>query len=157
MTTSIRLRPVSKRPSTAAVLLLITAACWAYLFVLRSEMGDMSAMADMPDMGAVPGMGEMETARSILAMPMTSAWTAGDVVLMWTMWAVMMAAMMIPSATPMIQAYSTTVESAVADVPVAVGLERIDDPVRCRLPDGLERVRRAGDGGSVGAARRDAR
>lgn len=112
MTTSIRLRPASSRLSTAAVLLLITAACWAYLFALRSEMGDMSAVADMPDMGAVSGMGEMETARSILAMPMTSAWTAGDFVLMWTMWAVMMAAMMIPSASPMIQAYSKTVNSA---------------------------------------------
>lgn len=62
----------------------------------------MSAMADMA---------EMETARSILAMPMTSAWTGGDVVLMWTMWAVTMAAMMIPSVTPMIQAYCKAVES----------------------------------------------
>ena len=112
MTTSIGLRPTSGRSSTAAVLFLTTAVCWIYLFALRSEMGDMSATADMPGMGTMAGMGDMETARSILAMPMTSAWTGGDIVLMWTMWAVMMAAMMIPSATPMIQAYSKTVESS---------------------------------------------
>ncbi len=102
MTTSVRrIRPSSTSPATA-VLLVVTAACWIYLFVLRTKMGDMTAMS---------GMGDMDTARSVLAMPMTSAWTRGDLVLMWTMWAVMMAAMMIPSATPMIHAYSTTIGS----------------------------------------------
>lgn len=109
MTTSIKRRTGSGRPATAIALMAVTATCWVYLFALRSEMGDMTAMADM---GTMSGVGEMETARSILAMPMTSAWTLGDIVLMWTMWAVMMAAMMIPSATPMIQAYSVTVGSA---------------------------------------------
>ncbi|MGI8792520.1 MAG: DUF2182 domain-containing protein [Acidimicrobiales bacterium] len=42
---------------------------------------------------------------------MTSSWTGGDVALMWTMWSVMMAGMMLPSASPMISAYSTTVRS----------------------------------------------
>ena len=120
MTTLINPKPTSNRSSSAAVLLVVTAACWAYLFVLRSEMGDMNAMAEMAGMADAAGMGEMsamgdgQVARSILAMPMTSAWTTGDVVLMWTMWAVMMAAMMIPSASPMIQAYSRTVSSPVA-------------------------------------------
>ncbi len=111
MTTMINAKTASARSSTGAVLLMVTAACWAYLFVLRSEMSDMNAMASMAD---VPAMGDGQVARSILAMPMTSAWRIGDVVLMWTMWAVMMAAMMIPSATPMIRAYSRTVSSPTA-------------------------------------------
>lgn len=117
MTTSIRPRPTPTRSSTPATLLAVTAACWIYLFALRSEMGDMSAAADLPGMGTMPVMGDMETARSIFAMPMTSAWSSGDVVLMWTMWAVMMAAMMVPSATPMIQAYSKTVDSINSSLP----------------------------------------
>ncbi len=68
----------------------ITAMAWAYLFFLAAQMKAMGAP---------------------FAMPMTSAWTGREIVLMWTMWAVMMAAMMIPSAVPMISAYSTTVDS----------------------------------------------
>ncbi len=63
----------------------------------------MSAMGEMPAAGG---------SRSVFAMPMTAAWSISDAVLMWTMWAVMMAAMMIPSATPMIHAYNTTITSA---------------------------------------------
>ena len=85
---------------------MVTASCWAYLFLLRSEM---PGMGDMPAMG---GMAETATSRSVFAMPMTAAWSVGDALLMWTMWAVMMAAMMIPSAAPMIQAYNTTAASA---------------------------------------------
>lgn len=103
VTTTLTRRSSSSRTPTAAVLLVVTAACWAYLFLLRSKMGDMSAMGDMP------AMADMAYSGSVFAMPMTSAWSASDAVLMWTMWAVMMAAMMIPSATPMIQAYNRTI------------------------------------------------
>ncbi len=68
----------------------VTAIAWAYLFFLAAQMRAMGAP---------------------FAMPMTSAWAGKDLVLMWSMWAVMMAAMMIPSAVPMISAYSTTVDS----------------------------------------------
>ena len=68
-------------------LVVLTALSWAYLFLLSARMGDM---------------------HSPLAMPMTSAWTRADVLLMWTMWAVMMAGMMLPSAAPMVIAYATT-------------------------------------------------
>lgn len=73
-----------------AVLAATTAACWAYLFAANAAMGSMD---------------------SALAMPMTTAWTSGDVVVVWGMWAVMMAAMMLPSATPMVLAYARTVQS----------------------------------------------
>jgi len=67
-----------------------TTVSWAYLFFLGARMATMG---------------------SPFAMPMTSAWTGHDFALMWTMWAVMMAAMMIPSAVPMISAYSATIEA----------------------------------------------
>lgn len=73
-----------------AALAAVTALCWAYLFAVAAAMGSMG---------------------SALAMPMTSAWTARDLVLMWTMWAVMMTAMMLPSAAPMVTAYAATIDS----------------------------------------------
>jgi len=57
---------------------------WAYLGFVSTQMGDMS---------------------SLLAMPMTSAWSPPQAALMVMMWAVMMAAMMLPSAVPMVLAY----------------------------------------------------
>ncbi len=62
----------------------LAVAAWMYLGLMTTQMGDMS---------------------SALAMPMTSAWSAGQVTLMGSMWAVMMAAMMLPSAIPMVLTY----------------------------------------------------
>ena len=73
----------------------VTAGCWAYLIAVHAAMGTMG---------------------SSLAMPMTAAWTAADAALMWVMWAVMMAAMMLPSATPMFAAYSRTLRSPRANM-----------------------------------------
>lgn len=41
-----------------------------------------------------------------LTMPMSSAWTPGNAVAVFFMWAVMMAAMMLPSALPMVLTYA---------------------------------------------------
>jgi predicted metal-binding membrane protein len=60
---------------------------WSYL--LHSH-------AAMPDMD-MPGM----------AMPESHAWGVMDAVLLFVMWAVMMAAMMLPSAAPMMQTFLT--------------------------------------------------
>lgn len=73
-----------------AALAVVTGLCWAYLFSVAAAEGSMG---------------------SALAMPMTSAWTGGEFALMWTMWAVMMAAMMLPSAAPMVTAYTRTISS----------------------------------------------
>ncbi|CAN5808022.1 DUF2182 domain-containing protein [soil metagenome] len=59
-------------------------AAWMYLGWVATQMGDMS---------------------SALAMPMTSAWSPVQIALMATMWTVMMAAMMLPSAVPMVLTY----------------------------------------------------
>ena len=70
------------RALASAALLALTALAWAYLVRMRA---DMSA-------GAMPGM-------PMSGMP---AWSALDVALLFLMWAVMMTAMMLPSAAPMI-------------------------------------------------------
>ncbi|MGK2850883.1 MAG: DUF2182 domain-containing protein [Candidatus Limnocylindrales bacterium] len=81
-------------PTTAALgrargavvvgLIGFAAASWAYVAFVATQTGDMS---------------------SVLAMPMTSAWSPVQAALMVTMWAVMMAAMMLPSSVPMVLAY----------------------------------------------------
>ena len=90
--------PVIDRRSRGVVggLALVTVLCWAYLLAV-------AAAGDSMD--------------SALAMPMTAAWTPREAVLMWVMWAVMMAAMMLPSAAPMVTAYAATAAS-----PRAAGL-----------------------------------
>ncbi|MGH8952995.1 MAG: DUF2182 domain-containing protein [Acidimicrobiia bacterium] len=74
------------RARSAVVVAMVgfAAASWAYLGLVSTQMGDMS---------------------SVLSMPMTSAWTPVQTGLMVMMWAVMMAAMMLPSAVPMVLAY----------------------------------------------------
>ena len=88
MTALLTRAPARNRAVVAVGLGFIVALAWAYLFLLSARMGHM---------------------KSPLAMPMTSAWGPYDVALMWTMWAVMMAGMMLPSAVPMVQAYSDTI------------------------------------------------
>ena len=65
-------------------LLGFAVAAWMSLGWVTTQMGDMS---------------------SALAMPMTSAWSSGQVTLIALMWAVMTAAMMLPSAVPMVLTY----------------------------------------------------
>jgi predicted metal-binding membrane protein len=64
-------------------LVVITALSWAYVASLASNMQNMEMATEM-------------------AMPQMQAWGAGDFALMFVMWAVMMIAMMIPSAALMI-------------------------------------------------------
>lgn len=68
----------------AGGLLAFAAGSWMYIWLVATRMDDMS---------------------SVLAMPMTSAWSPAQIVLMIAMWAVMMAAMMLPSSVPMVLAY----------------------------------------------------
>jgi len=72
------------RLMVAAGLVAITGLAWIYLVYLAAGMGGMQ--------------GAMQTA----AMPALRPWGAGDAVLMFAMWVVMMVAMMTPSAAPMI-------------------------------------------------------
>lgn len=75
-----------ERARAAVVIGLVgfAALAWMYLAYVATQVNDMS---------------------SVLAMPMTSAWTPAQAALMITMWAVMMAAMMLPSSVPMVLTY----------------------------------------------------
>ena len=101
MTALLTPSPPAARRRVLLGLGLITVLSWCYLVFLSARMGDMG---------------------SPFAMPMTSAWAGPDIVLMWTMWAVMMAGMMVPSASPMIGAYATTVRSGTVGFHGSTGL-----------------------------------
>jgi len=69
-----------KRATAVAVLALGT-ACWAVVAWMAIDMNNPLAQ---------------------LMMPPASSWTVANVLAIWSMWAVMMAAMMLPSAMPMV-------------------------------------------------------
>ena len=76
----------------ALVVLSVFTMCvlaWAYLIYLASEMPSMAS----------------ESVSTSMAMPAEHAWGLPDFIAMFGMWSVMMVAMMLPSATPMILLY----------------------------------------------------
>ncbi len=78
-------------------LAIMVLAAWWYLFHTRAGMPGMN----MPGMNMhMPGM-DMPG----MAMEGTREWGATDVFLLFVMWAVMMVAMMVPSAAPMVLAF----------------------------------------------------
>ncbi len=79
------------RVLVTAGLCAVTALAWLYLVHLHRSMGMGMEMGDMPDM----------------AMPMMTPWRAADFLLMFVMWAMMMVAMMVPSAAPMVLTFAT--------------------------------------------------
>jgi len=71
-----------RSPAVAAVLILIPLVCWAWIVVMARDMyGPMTGAS---------------------AWTMTPVWDAPHLLLLWAMWAVMMIAMMLPSAAPLI-------------------------------------------------------
>jgi len=77
------------RAVVGAALLAIALVAWLYLVHLSATMPGMD-MADMPGM----------------AMPRAHAWDPLDVGLLFIMWAVMMIAMMVPAAAPMVLTFA---------------------------------------------------
>ncbi len=71
----------------------ISALSWAYLMYLSLRMSAMPMPMPMPEMA--------------MAMPQWQPWGAIDFALMLLMWVVMMVAMMVPSASPMILTFTT--------------------------------------------------
>ena len=70
-------------------LAVITLLAWAYILYLARDMKTGMAMS------------------SNVAMPMMQSWGGVDFALMFVMWAVMMTAMMVPSASPMVLVYAS--------------------------------------------------
>jgi len=85
MSSAVSLEVLLKRDRTvvAVSLVLITALAWTYLLYLASGMGGLGVSTDM-------------------AVPQMDAWGPVELLLTFVMWSVMMVAMMIPSAVPMI-------------------------------------------------------
>jgi predicted metal-binding membrane protein len=72
-----------------AAIAVMALAAWAYLVYLAREMGTMDEKGAM---GMVPNM----------VMPHMQGWGAVELLLLFMMWAVMMVAMMVPSAAPLV-------------------------------------------------------
>ena len=92
------------RAITALGLAAITALAWIY--TIHVSMGDMAGGASpmaMPSDMTMPDMPMPD-----MAMPENHLWTGIDFLLMFVMWMVMMVAMMLPSAAPMILLFAST-------------------------------------------------
>src|SRR6185503_19023444 len=87
----------------AACLAAIASLAWFYL--LRSGAA-MPNMAPAVDMAGMPGM-PMPSGTVTPAGMIGPQWNAATFLLLFVMWAVMMVAMMLPSAAPMILAFLT--------------------------------------------------
>jgi predicted metal-binding membrane protein len=81
------------RTIVLAGLIGVAALAWVYILYLGWDMRGM-------DMGSMPIAMDM-------TMPQMVSWSATDFILMFVMWAVMMVAMMVPSAAPMILVFAT--------------------------------------------------
>ena len=84
------------RAIVVAGLATIIMLAWAYVIYLSSNMTGMA-------MNSGSGM-DIHPAQ--MSMPNTHVWGSGDVIFTFLMWAVMMVAMMTPSATPMILTFA---------------------------------------------------
>ncbi len=82
--------PTSRRRRTPVLLAVValTASAWLYLLAMGW------------------GMANMEAGAAMLLMPRMTNWGAVDVALVFVMWAVMMVAMMLPSAWPMVETFA---------------------------------------------------
>ena len=86
------------RALVLAGVVAVAALAWAYLFYLAWDMRQ--GMSQDMNAGSIPG-------GMNLAMTPVRAWTGVDFLLMFLMWAVMMTAMMVPTAAPMILTFSS--------------------------------------------------
>jgi predicted metal-binding membrane protein len=84
------LEQVLRRDRTITLIALLAVSLLAWAYILSGAGMDMRSMS-------MPGM----------AMPMTPDWTGSYFALMLAMWSVMMVAMMLPSAAPMILLFAT--------------------------------------------------
>jgi predicted metal-binding membrane protein len=84
-----------ERLIVGACLAVMVLIAWWYLFHTRGSMSNMN----------MPGMDMSGMDMSGMSMPESQEWGAMGVVLLFVMWAVMMVAMMVPSAAPMVLAF----------------------------------------------------
>lgn len=80
--------PTRERVLTIAPLVLLCGLAWAYLLYMAW------------------GMAHMEVGAQMVIMPRMTSWQAVDLALVFAMWAIMMVAMMLPTAVPMILTFA---------------------------------------------------
>ena len=112
---------------------VVALAAWAYVVYLAREMGTMADRA----MPMAPNM----------VMPHMQSWGAVELLLLFVMWAVMMVAMMVPSAAPLVLMFARANRQKGGRRVAGVG----GNPAP-RLPARLERLQRGGDVGAVEAS-----
>ena len=92
---SLLTRDVRDRVVVLVGLAAVTALCWAWIIPMARDMyGPMSGLS---------------------AWMMTDTWDRSHLFLLWAMWAVMMAGMMLPTAAPMLMIYAATARRAGAE------------------------------------------
>lgn len=103
-----------------AGLVIIALLAWLYIanFALQmntppAAMSDMNMDSNMSAMNMSDSMSDMTMAASLPELTELRVWTGTEALLMFSMWAVMMVAMMIPSATPVILLYARVVRQRI--------------------------------------------
>ena len=79
------------RTAAAVLLILLPLGCWMWIVVMARDM--------------------YGTMRGASAWMMTTQWDIAHVLLLWAMWAVMMTAMMLPSAAPLVLLYAAALHA----------------------------------------------
>jgi predicted metal-binding membrane protein len=83
------------RPALVVILIVLPLACWLWVGAMARDMyGPMTGAS---------------------AWMMTVTWDAPRLLLLWAMWAAMMAGMMLPSATPLLLLYARTMRNRAAE------------------------------------------
>ena len=114
-----------------AAVLVVAGLAWSYTIYVAWETGNL---------GNAPAM------TRTMEMPNMAAWRAADWGAMFVMWAVMMAAMMAPTAAPMVLLFAS-VNRRRAGTAAAL---RVVDGVFVGLPGGMGGIRRRRHGGQLG-------
>lgn len=91
---------VARRPELVSLVALFFAVATAWVYLLAAPMPGMSGAAGSEGMAGMAGMAGMDAATAL------AAWSWREALLLFAMWAVMMVAMMLPSAAPMILLFS---------------------------------------------------
>lgn len=92
--------PRAERILVAGCLAAIVLLSWVYLLDMARDMAGMDLSGEAPS-PAMAGLGEMAD----MAVASPTSWGLADVLSLFVMWAVMMVAMMVPSAMPMTLAF----------------------------------------------------
>ncbi|MGK2935928.1 MAG: DUF2182 domain-containing protein [Gemmatimonadaceae bacterium] len=91
---------VARRPELVSLVALVFTVATAWVYLLVAPMPGMSGAAGSEGMAGMAGMAGMDAATAL------AAWSWREALLLFAMWAVMMVAMMLPSAAPMILLFS---------------------------------------------------